>query len=160
MHTAFVVTSHRLKSIIHESFLFSRTQQYQQLHKDTIHRPTMATTSVKTSIPPNVTEASLIKTLHDHNSIINALAPGNTAAELVSGDPAAIGTPTVYSVTAPTPVGTSTYPLTITNVPDGVDTLVQPKPPVGKLEIKAKWRVAKGQLVEDVEIDGNFMTKR
>lgn len=120
----------------------------------------MAATSVKTSIPPNVTEASLIQTLHDHRSIINALAPEHTAAELVSGDPAVLGKPTVYSVTAPTPVGTSTYPLTITNVPGGVDTLVQPKPPVGKLEIKAKWRVAKGMLTEDVEIEGNFMTKR
>lgn len=120
----------------------------------------MATTSVKTAIPSNVTEASLIQTLHDHQSIIDALAPGNTATKLISGDPAIIGQPTEYSVTAPTPVGTSTYPLTITNVADGVDTLVQPKPPVGKLEIKAKWRVAKGQLTEDVEIDGNFMTKR
>lgn len=64
------------------------------------------------------------------------------------------------SVTAPTPVGTSTYPLTITNLADGIDTLVQPKPPVGKLEIKAKWRVAEGQLREDVEIEGNFLTKR
>ena len=87
------------------------------------------------------------------------IAP-HTAAELVSGDPAVLGKPTVYSITAPTPVGTSTYPLTITNVPGGVDTLVQPKPPVGKLEIKAKWRVAKGMLTEDVEIEGNFMTKR
>lgn len=120
----------------------------------------MATTSVKTSIPSNVSEASLVRTLHNHQSIINALAPGNTAATIISGDPASIGSPTQYNITAPTPVGQSTYPLTITNVADGVDTLVQPKPPVGKLEIKAKWRVANGQLTEDVEIDGNFMTKR
>lgn len=120
----------------------------------------MATTSVKTSIPSHVSEASLIQTLHHHQSIIDALAPGSTSSTLVSGAPDAIGTPCVYSVTAPTPVGTSTYPLTITNLADGVDTLVQPKPPVGKLEIKAKWRVAGGQLREDVEIEGNFMTKR
>jgi hypothetical protein len=120
----------------------------------------MATTSIKTSIPSHVTEASLIRILHDHQPIVNALAPGNTACKLMSGDPAAMESPCEYSVTAPTPIGTSTYPLTITNLPDGVDTLVQPKVPVGKLEIRAKWRVANAQLVEDVEIDGNFMTKR
>lgn len=120
----------------------------------------MATTSVLTPIPPNVTEASLLKTLHDHANIIDALAPGNTAQELLSGDPLFIGTPCVYNITAPTPVGMSTYPLTITNLADGVDTLAQPKPPVGKLEIRAKWRVGKEGLREDVVIDGNFVTKR
>jgi hypothetical protein len=121
----------------------------------------MATTCVKTAVPSNVNEAALIQILHTHKNIIDALAPGNSAATVVSGDPSAIGTPTQYSITAPTPVGTTqTYPLTITNVADGIDTFVQPKPPVGKLEIKSRWRVANGQLTEDVEIDGNFMTKR
>ena len=47
----------------------------------------------------------------------DALAPGNSAATIVSGDPSTIGSPTQYSITAPTPVGTTqTYPLTITNV--------------------------------------------
>lgn len=154
------------RSIKKSYFLHSPVQnlvnstKYHKPHNHTHNPAEMATTSVKTAIPSNVTEASLIQTLHDHQSIIDALAPGNTATKLISGDPAIIGQPTEYSVTAPTPVGTSTYPLTITNVADGVDTLVQPKPPVGKLEIKAKWRVANGQLTEDVEIDGNFMTKR
>jgi hypothetical protein len=120
----------------------------------------MATTSIQTPLPSNITTASLIQTLHDHQSIIDALAPGNTATKLISGDAAALGTPTEYSVTSPTPVGTATYPLVITNLAEGVDTLVQPKPPVGKLEIRAKWRVAGGKLTEDVEIDGNFVTKR
>ena len=70
----------------------------------------MATTSVHTKIPSGVDEAALIQILHSHKNIIDALAPGNSAA--------------------------------------------------GKLEIKSKWRVANGQLTEDVEIDGNFMTKR
>jgi hypothetical protein len=120
----------------------------------------MATACIKTPIPSHVTGASLIQILHDHQPIIDALAPGNTASKLMSGDPAAMGTPCVYSITAPTPIGTSTYPLTITNLLGGVDTLVQPKPPVGKLEIRAKWRVVNGELKEDVEIDGNFVTKR
>ena len=121
----------------------------------------MATTSVHTKIPSGVDEAALIQILHSRKNIIDALAPGNSAATIVSGDPSTIGSPTQYAITAPTPVGTTqTYPLTITNVADGIDTFVQPKPPVGKLEIKSKWRVANGQLTEDVEIDGNFMTKR
>lgn len=120
----------------------------------------MSTTSVTTPLPSNVTEPALIKVLHSLPNIIDALAPGNTSAQYISGNSSMNGSPCVYHVTAPTPVGTSTYPLTITNLADGVDTLVQPKPPVGKLEIKAKWRVEKGKLVEDVIIDGNFMTKR
>jgi hypothetical protein len=120
----------------------------------------MATTSIKTPIPAHITPASLIQILHNHQPIIDALAPGNTASKLTSGDPAAMGTPCVYIITAPTPIGTSTYPLTITNLLDGVDTLVQPKPPVGKLEIRAKWRVAGGELREEVEIEGNFVTRR
>lgn len=120
----------------------------------------MATACIKTPIPSHVTQASLIQVLHDHKPIIDALAPGNTASTLLSGDPDAMGTPCVYNITAPTPIGTSTYPLTITNLLGGVDTLVQPKPPVGKLEIRAKWRVVNGELKEDVEIDGNFVTKR
>lgn len=119
----------------------------------------MATTNVTTPLANGVTPERLIEVLHDHKAMIDALAPGNTDAQLVSGDPVGTG-PVVYNVTAPTPMGKSTYPLTITNVADGADTLVQPKPPVGKLEIRAKWRVMDGKLKEDVEIDGNFMTKK
>lgn len=45
-------------------------------------------------------------------------------------------------------------------MPDGIDSLVNAKPPVGVLTIAGKWRVSNGQLVEDVEIDGNFMIKK
>ena len=54
----------------------------------------------------------------------------------------------------------TTYRLTLTNTPDGVDSLVNAKPPVGILTISGKWRVIDGKLVEDVEIDGNFMMKK
>jgi hypothetical protein len=42
-------------------------------------------------------------------------------------------------------------------VPDGINSLVNAKPPVGTLTIAGKWRVANGALVEEVEIDGNFV---
>jgi hypothetical protein len=53
-----------------------------------------------------------------------------------------------------------TYKLTLTNVPDGVDTLVNAKPPVGVLNISGTWRVADGKLSEEIEIDANFMMKK
>jgi hypothetical protein len=45
-------------------------------------------------------------------------------------------------------------------MPTGVDSLVNAKPPVGVLTIAGQWRVADGLLIEDVEIDGNFMMKK
>ena len=116
--------------------------------------------SIVTPLAAGVDPAALIEVLHDHTAMIDALAPGNTDAQLISGDPSSDSGPCVYSVTAPTPMGKSTYPLTITNTADGADTLVQPKPPVGKLEIRAKWTVGGGNLSEEVVIDGNFMTKK
>jgi hypothetical protein len=52
------------------------------------------------------------------------------------------------------------YKLTLTNVAQGVDSLVNAKPPVGVLTISGKWRVSGGQLSEEVEIDANFMMKK
>jgi hypothetical protein len=54
----------------------------------------------------------------------------------------------------------TTYKLTLTNVPTGVDTLVNAKPPVGTLTITGQWRVVGDKLVEEVQIDGNFMMKK
>lgn len=54
----------------------------------------------------------------------------------------------------------TTYSLTLTNVEDGVDSLVNAKPPVGVLTIAGKWRVVNGELTEEVEIDANFMMKK
>ena len=54
----------------------------------------------------------------------------------------------------------TTYKLTLTNVPEGVDSLVNAKPPVGVLTISGKWRVADGKLSEEIDIDANFMMKK
>jgi hypothetical protein len=53
-----------------------------------------------------------------------------------------------------------TYKLTLTNVSEGVDTLVNAKPPVGVLNISGTWRVADGKLSEEIDIDANFMMKK
>jgi hypothetical protein len=54
----------------------------------------------------------------------------------------------------------TTYKLTLTNVSEGVDSLVNAKPPVGILTISGKWRVADGKLSEEIDIDANFMMKK
>lgn len=57
------------------------------------------------------------------------------------------------------PLQTS-YTLTLTNLPTGVDSLVNARPPVGVLSIWGKWRVKGDLLCEEVEIDANFMMKK
>jgi hypothetical protein len=67
-------------------------------------------------------------------------------------------------VPPPRPTNTNppqtTYKLTLTNVTEGVDSLVNAKPPVGILTISGKWRVADGKLSEEIDIDANFMMKK
>ncbi|KAF2440083.1 hypothetical protein P171DRAFT_435895 [Karstenula rhodostoma CBS 690.94] len=106
--------------------------------------------------------------------MIAALCPGLISYAFLSGDKT---TEATYSVTDKKPIGQvhpthtptthiltppkqTTYKLTLTNVPDGINSLVNAKPPVGTLTIAAKWRVAEGQLVEEVEIEGNMLVKK
>ncbi|KAL5116312.1 hypothetical protein ACEQ8H_005770 [Pleosporales sp. CAS-2024a] len=66
-----------------------------------------------------------------------------------------------YSITDRKPIGhVTTYTLTLTNTPTGVNSLVHAKPPVGVLAIAGTWRVAAGLLSEEVDIDANFMLKK
>ncbi|KAJ4299872.1 hypothetical protein N0V90_005119 [Kalmusia sp. IMI 367209] len=114
-------------------------------------------TTVTTPIPAGIDDSTIIVTLHNHEIMIKALCPALISYEFISGDN---NTEATYSVTDRKPIGQTTYKLTLTNVSDGIDSLVIAKPPVGALTIAGKWRVKDGQLVEDVEIDGNFMMKR
>lgn len=63
-------------------------------------------------------------------------------------------------VTDKKPIGQTTYKLTLTNQPTGLDSLVNAKPPIGALNINSKWRVVEGNLVEEADIDGNMITKK
>lgn len=106
--------------------------------------------------------------------MIKTLCPALVSYAFDSGDKSASAT---YIVTDKKPIGQvhflpcshtkplskphqTTYKLTLTNTPDGVDSLVNAKPPVGVLTIAGKWRVVGGKLTEDVVIDGNFMMKK
>jgi hypothetical protein len=115
------------------------------------------TTSVSTPIPDGVSPDAVIKALHSHENYIKATCPQLISYELESGDPS---NSAVYAVTDKKPIGQTTYKLTLTNQPDGIDALINAKPPVGTMTISSQWRVAGGQLKEDVEIDANMVMKK
>jgi hypothetical protein len=131
------------------------------------------------STPLNGVDAAIvIAALHNHDLMIKTLCPALVSYAFESGDKATSAT---YTVTDKKPIGQvrqpisphlsysldnhtntpqTTYKLTLTNVPEGVDSLVNAKPPVGVLTISGKWRVADGKLSEEIEIDANFMMKK
>ena len=134
----------------------------------------MPTSNISTPLN-GVDAAIVIAALHNHDLMIKTLCPALVSYNYVSGDKTTSAT---YTVTDKKPIGQvslsphphtsqsltslpqTTYSLTLTNVPSGVDSLVNAKPPVGILTISAKWRVAGGELTEEVEIDANFMMKK
>ncbi|OAL57407.1 hypothetical protein IQ07DRAFT_496730 [Pyrenochaeta sp. DS3sAY3a] len=116
----------------------------------------MPTSQISTPIG-SISPADVIKALHNHELMIKTLCPALISYEFESGDKESTA---VYAVTDKKPIGSTTYSLTLTNVPDGVDSLVNAKPPVGTLTIAGKWRVVEGELTEEVEIDANFMMKK
>ncbi|KAF2013918.1 hypothetical protein BU24DRAFT_494294 [Aaosphaeria arxii CBS 175.79] len=117
----------------------------------------MSTTSVSTSLPTGLSSRLVVAALHNHDLMIRTLCPALVSYNFESGNP---NTQATYTVTDRKPNGLTTYKLTLTNNPTGVDSLVNANPPVGILTIAGKWRVGGGKLVEDVMIDGNFMMKK
>lgn len=149
----------------------------------------MSTSHIETSIG-STAPATVIAALHNHELMIKTLCPAlvsyafdsgdaSTSASYMVTDKKPIGQVSLlpnppFPQSAPNrpppflPHWTrsnrsrkqTTYKLTLTNVADGVDSLVNAKPPVGTLTIAGKWRVQGGMLTEDVVIDGNFMMKK
>jgi hypothetical protein len=126
------------------------------------------TTTITTPLPADLSPASLIKLLHNHETYLRTTCPQMISHELIdtassassdSGSDSELDTST-YRVTDKKPLGQTTYTLTLTNTEDGIDTLVNAKPPVGSLKIAGKWRVAEGKLVEEVEIDANMVLRK
>jgi hypothetical protein len=118
------------------------------------------TVSITTPLPAELSEAALIKVLHDHDVYIKTTCPQLVSYELESGDAAALGTPVVYKVTDKKPLGQVTYKLTLTNTADGISGLVNAKPPIGALNITSVWKVAEGKLAEETDIDANIVMKK
>jgi hypothetical protein len=117
------------------------------------------TSTINTPLPTDISPDSLISLLHNHETYIKLTCPELISHELESGDSAS-SEPCVYRVTDKKPIGQVTYTLTLTNTPEGIDTLVNAKPPVGTLTITGKWRVADGAMTEDVDIDANIVMKK
>jgi hypothetical protein len=115
------------------------------------------TTTITTPIPTGVTPDAIIQILHDHESYIKLTCPLLISFKFESGDPDSTAT---YNVTDKKPFGQTTFQLTLTNVGDGVETLVNAKPPMGTLTIKGKWCVADGNITEEVEIDAPFVMRK
>jgi hypothetical protein len=178
---------HELEDIITTAHLINSTTSQDLYNRPIstsifIHLPTnphskMSTSHISTPLN-GVDAAVVIAALHNHELMIKTLCPALVSYAFDSGDKATSAT---YTVTDKKPIGQvrlpfhhfptsslnshtnlakTTYKLTLTNVPTGVDSLVNAKPPVGTLTIAGKWRVDGGKLTEDVEIDGNFMMKK
>jgi len=116
------------------------------------------TSTISTPLPVDLTPSQLTNILHDHDAYIKLTCPQLISYEKESGDPSADSC--VYKVIDKKPIGQTTYKLTLTNTPEGIDTLVNAKPPVGTLTIHGQWRVAEGKLVEVVNIDANMIMKK
>jgi len=115
------------------------------------------TTTVSTPLPEGLSPDTVLKTLHNHEVYIKATCPQLISYKLIEGDPA---TKATYEVTDKKPVGEATYKLTLTNVPDGIDTFVDGKMPMGSMKVSGQWRVADGVLKEELEIDANMVVKK
>lgn len=129
----------------------------------TEHRSEMPTTTISTPVTDGLTKESLLAALHSHEMMVKILCPALISHSLESGSEE-LNSPAVYTVTDKKPIGQTTFKLTLTNVPDGVDTLVNAKPPVGTLTIAGQWRIVEEEgkmtLKEDVEIDANMIMKK
>ncbi|KAK2054504.1 hypothetical protein LY76DRAFT_230696 [Colletotrichum caudatum] len=123
----------------------------------------MSSTVVATPVPAGVERNAVLATLHNHDLMVKTLCPSLISYNLESGS-VGLGQAATYSVTDKKPIGQTTYQLTITNLEEGVDTLVNAKPPVGTLVIAGKWRLVQEStglvLREEVSIDANMLMKK
>jgi len=117
------------------------------------------TTTVSTLLPASCTPEAAIAALHNHELYIKATCPSLISKKHISGSPS-IGEPCIYEVTDKKPLGQTTYKLTLTNQTDGIDALINAKPPVGTMTITGTWRVVDGVLKEEVLIDANMLMKK
>ncbi|KAK1595507.1 uncharacterized protein LY79DRAFT_546614 [Colletotrichum navitas] len=149
--------THHKKSIL---ILYTKTHQHKTSRSPTT---TKMATVVSTPVPAGVDKTAVLATIHNHDLMVKTLCPALISYNLESGS-AGIGQSATYSVTDKKPIGQTTYQLTITNLEDGVDTLVNAKPPVGTLIITGKWRLVQESaglvLREEVDIDANMIMKK
>ncbi|KAI1308893.1 hypothetical protein F5Y03DRAFT_393260 [Xylaria venustula] len=116
-------------------------------------------TVIKTPLPAGTTEQAVINSLHNHELYIKTTCPQLISQKHVSGTPG-LDQPCVYEVTDKRPIGQTTFQMTLTNVAEGVDAVIEGKAPTGSMTITSKWRARGGALEETVNIDSNIVTQK
>lgn len=118
-----------------------------------------AETTICTAIPSGVSAERVLALLHDHDHYIRTTCP-----QLISYEPKSQpgATPAVYEVTDKRPIGQTTFTLTLTNRPDGIDAVIEGRAPTGALRVDSQFRVVGGgaRLEEHVAIDSNVLMKK
>ncbi|KAI0491160.1 hypothetical protein F4859DRAFT_520710 [Xylaria cf. heliscus] len=115
-------------------------------------------TVIATPLPAEATEQALINSLHNHDLYIETTSPQLISRKRVSGTPG-LGQPCVYEIVDARVFGETTFGLTLTNVADGLDAVVEARAPTGAITIRSEWRARPGQLEELVLIESNLITK-
>lgn len=117
----------------------------------------MAPISISTPIPSGMSKAEVIAALHNHDNYIRTTCPQLVSYELESGDDSSTA---IYTVTDKKPMGNTTYKLSLTNTPEGIDALVDGKMPMGAMKINSKWHVTDQELIEVVDVEANMVTRK
>ncbi|KAI1169611.1 hypothetical protein F4777DRAFT_584744 [Nemania sp. FL0916] len=133
---------------------------------------TTETITVTTPFPAGVTAQAVLNSLHDHETYIKTTCPGFATQKHLFGS-AVLGQPCGYEITAkrgnpnnPSTMMTTTFKMTLTNVVEGVDAVVESDTPLGEMVVRSRWRVSSvggpgGSLEEVVDIEGsNKVTKQ
>ncbi|KAI0108723.1 hypothetical protein GGR51DRAFT_559036 [Nemania sp. FL0031] len=113
---------------------------------------------IATPLPADATEQAVINILHNHDAYIKTTCPQLISQKHVSGTPG-LEQPCVYEITDKKPIGQTTYKMTLTNVAEGVDAVIEGRAPTGSMTIRSKWRARAGKLEEAVEIESNAVTR-
>jgi hypothetical protein len=121
-----------------------------------------STSIISTPIPNGLSPEALIAILHNHPFYLKVTNPDLTSFNMSSGpSPPTIGVPCVYAVTSKSPQGEHTVDQELVNHPEGADTRVTIKLPVGgMMTIQAKWRVNGGVLKEEVELEAGYLMRK
>ncbi|KAI1168902.1 hypothetical protein F5B18DRAFT_609 [Nemania serpens] len=120
---------------------------------------TTTSTSITTRLSTDTTEQAVIRALHNHDTYIKTTCPHLISLTPVSGTPGP-EQPCVYSITDKRPIGKTTFKMTLRNVAQGIEAVIEGRAPTGSMTITSKWRVADGKLHEAVGIESNLVTKK
>ncbi|KAI1199897.1 hypothetical protein F5X97DRAFT_321912 [Nemania serpens] len=120
---------------------------------------TATDTAITTPLPADTTEQAVIATLHNHDTYIKTTCPHLLSQTHISGTPGP-EQPCVYSITDKRPIGQTTFKMTLKNVAQGIETVIEAKAPMGSMTITSKWRAVDGKLHEAVEIKSNLVMKK